>query len=250
MRFLLIVLATASLNDDEISQTPTTITESFLSPQNSMMEFGNEEHLKDAGDHLETPHLTTEPRVADPPTDLPDEAHQIKIISETLAPQSGEIFSKQFTKETTFSEGKHAYGDLSRLVAKNVPIIYDPRAMLKLFSLPSLHLVAFGDWGNRHNIKPIKSINSYLCDQQQQEIDSVLLLGDNFYSNGIDPKLGFKDPRFDMFKKTLAKNLQFPFYPILGNHDILNGKEGTQFQLDYGRIESRWKMKSDSSFYF
>jgi acid phosphatase len=68
----------------------------------------------------------------------------------------------------------------------------------------------------------------------------VLLLGDNFYENGVkstaDPQWQSK---FERMYDAAALNV--PFYAILGNHDY---RENAEAQVDYTRAApgSRWRM--------
>jgi hypothetical protein len=111
-----------------------------------------------------------------------------------------------------------------------------------------LELVAFGDWGRtgKTAVTNLANINTYL---HQTMAEGVMLLGDNFYPNGIDPELGYVDPRFDIFPDVLAEGLDdVPFYTILGNHDIRQGPNSWGAQLDFGNIQRNWVMPSRNYF--
>lgn len=112
-----------------------------------------------------------------------------------------------------------------------------------LFQLThSLDLVAFGDWGCEGAIARESSalINTYLTKTNP---DGVCLLGDNFYPDGIDPSQGLSDYRFQFFSKSLARNLdQVPFYTVLGNHDIQQGRDSWLAQLAYSTVQPNWVM--------
>jgi tartrate-resistant acid phosphatase type 5 len=62
------------------------------------------------------------------------------------------------------------------------------------------------------------------------------LLGDNFYTFGVGNS---RDKHFNnKFEKPYA-DLNFDFYPVLGNHDHYGN---TQAQVDYTQFSTKWKM--------
>ena len=78
--------------------------------------------------------------------------------------------------------------------------------------------------------------------------DFGLLLGDNFYDSGVE------DVNDQMFMTHFAMpygHLPFPFYVVLGNHDL--GGDGlgidldfnkANYQIDYGALNPKWIMPS------
>jgi len=68
----------------------------------------------------------------------------------------------------------------------------------------------------------------------------VLLLGDNFYENGVD---SVTDPQFKLKFEDMYDHasLQVPFLSVLGNHDYRGDPEA---QVQYTAISKRWKMPS------
>jgi tartrate-resistant acid phosphatase type 5 len=108
--------------------------------------------------------------------------------------------------------------------------------------------VAFGDWGGRGDTaqESVEKINKYIGSTS---IDTVFLLGDNFYPHGIDPLLGVADPRFDLFAEHLAKGLdRVQFYTVLGNHDLKNGEASWRAQLEYSFVRPNWILPDRSHF--
>ena len=103
--------------------------------------------------------------------------------------------------------------------------------------------VAVGDTGkgNSGQYKIADVINSK-CDKGG--CDFVVLLGDNIYGDGVE---SVNDPQFQSKFEDPYKNLQLPFYMVLGNHDY--GGEGAGYeihksiyQVQYTEKSSRWVM--------
>ncbi len=74
--------------------------------------------------------------------------------------------------------------------------------------------------------------------------DFVVLLGDNFYPTGVSSTT---DPQWESAFVEPYKNVQAPFYAVLGNHDYGGNGSGTEFdrgqhQVDYSKVNSKWRM--------
>jgi acid phosphatase len=71
-------------------------------------------------------------------------------------------------------------------------------------------------------------------------LDCVLMLGDNFYENGVQ---SVDDPRFHTDFEDLFNRQTFdcPFYVCLGNHDYYGN---TDAQVEFTKVSDRWKMPS------
>ena len=107
---------------------------------------------------------------------------------------------------------------------------------------PTLRFIAYGDSGLANEELALTASMIRRKFQAHGLIDAVLMLGDNFYPNGIHHKMGVHDPQFDdVFQKIVALDMPVPFYTILGNHDWL-GDVGAQ--LAYGSVDPRWVMPS------
>jgi len=74
------------------------------------------------------------------------------------------------------------------------------------------------------------------CQRDHGACGFVLMLGDNFYKNGVSST---KDQQWKTKFETPYRALDLDFYPVLGNHDHHGD---TQAQLDYGAKSSHWKM--------
>lgn len=78
--------------------------------------------------------------------------------------------------------------------------------------------------------------------------DFALLLGDNAYNSGMDSA---DDPRFVEFFENPYGHLGFPFYAVLGNHDLGGGGAGVSldqkkadYQIEYSQRNAQWRMPS------
>ena len=95
-------------------------------------------------------------------------------------------------------------------------------------------ILAFGDWGRESHSDKLDDINRYIMISS--DYDSVFLLGDNFYPNGIDPKFGINDSKFLLFSDHLAKDIEgINFNGIMGNHDYKLGDLTSQFVYPHPR---------------
>lgn len=101
-------------------------------------------------------------------------------------------------------------------------------------------IVAFGDWGSPEGAFSLHAISGYISRtiEQKSARDFVCLLGDNFYPSGINPSLGFRDPKFRLFSDRLARNISTTFYTVLGNHDYL--LRGEYYQYAFNTKDRRW----------
>ncbi len=90
-----------------------------------------------------------------------------------------------------------------------------------------LRFMALGDCGNA-SANQIAVKNTFLNYIGSNDVDALLLLGDNAYNSGLDAE--FQTNFFDIYKDDLLKNIKL--YPAPGNHDYGNntantGKTGT-----------------------
>jgi tartrate-resistant acid phosphatase type 5 len=79
-----------------------------------------------------------------------------------------------------------------------------------------------------------------LC--KQKPINSVLLLGDNIYEEGVD---SIHDTKFKTMFEDPYKHINKPFHLCLGNHDYGNDfhKKGNEnFQIEYSKLSKKWSM--------
>lgn len=107
------------------------------------------------------------------------------------------------------------------------------------------HILAIGDFGTTGtDQKQVASAMATFIEQHQILPESLLLIGDNFYSKdkegfSVDSKRWISTFE-DMYPATL-----FPekCWAILGNHDYHDNEGGEQVQLQYAREKkSRWSM--------
>jgi len=76
------------------------------------------------------------------------------------------------------------------------------------------------------------------------QVEACLLLGDNIYEEGV---LSIDDPQFKTKFEDPYKNLDKPFYLLLGNHDYGNGHfedydKRHLFQVEYSQKSDKWNM--------
>lgn len=106
--------------------------------------------------------------------------------------------------------------------------------------VPGVHYLEFmavGDTGTGSDGQEIMaaSMRSYAL---RNPVDFVLLLGDNFYDDGVDSITDheFQTTFEEMYDPVV---LNMPFYVVLGNHDY---RGDIQAQLQYSEISDRWTM--------
>lgn len=99
----------------------------------------------------------------------------------------------------------------------------------------ALGLVLVGDTGTgtKDQYEVANGIETY-C--KVSKCDYVLMLGDNFYPSGVKSQY---DTQFKRKFEDVYKNINIPFYVVLGNHDARGSWEA---QVHYK--SERWKMPS------
>lgn len=112
--------------------------------------------------------------------------------------------------------------------------------------LGTVRFVAIGDTGtgSQTQIQVGQSIGTACA--ALGGCDFGLLLGDNVYDSGVDD---VNDARFDSMFVVPYGHLQFPFYSVLGNHDLggdglgidLDFQKG-DYQVQYSQVNPMWKM--------
>ena len=98
---------------------------------------------------------------------------------------------------------------------------------------PVIRFVAFGDWGlgSTSRSQSLRSIRMH-----QHFLDFIILLGDNFYYNGVKDTA---DPQWDVLKTEFPQHVRL--YPVLGNHDY---HQDASAQISYSSTHENttWKM--------
>ena len=106
---------------------------------------------------------------------------------------------------------------------------------------PRVRFVALGDTGEGNRAQyDVASAFNMVC--LVQGCDFVMLLGDNFYDDGVS---SVDDPQFRTKFEDPYATVQLPFYVTLGNHDF--GEIPLQFwrtdyQIEYSARSSKWNM--------
>lgn len=103
--------------------------------------------------------------------------------------------------------------------------------------LPKTSFLVFGDFGmvNSGQREVAKGMETFCA---RQTCDFAVLVGDNFYPVGVSSK---NDPLWKTAFEEPYKNLAFPFYAVLGNHDHWGN---IQAQFEYTRKQKRWNLPS------
>lgn len=112
---------------------------------------------------------------------------------------------------------------------------------------PPVRFLAWGDSGHgspdQHRVAEAAR---RVCEAEG--CDFVLQLGDNIYDAGVD---SIHDPQFRTKFELPYANLSFPFYAVLGNHDVAKRKpdgsgDNGEFQIAYdddqGGPSAKWNM--------
>ncbi len=111
-------------------------------------------------------------------------------------------------------------------------------------AVETLRFLAVGDTGTGSADQ--KAVAKAMEDKcKLSGCDFALLLGDNMYDNGVSSAT---DPLFKTQFEDIYKNLNFPFYVVLGNHDY--GTAGSVFDKTKAHYQvlyssTRWKLPSE-----
>ncbi|MEM6992400.1 MAG: metallophosphoesterase [Myxococcota bacterium] len=105
----------------------------------------------------------------------------------------------------------------------------------------SLRWIALGDSGEGNdNQMAVAAAAEVVC--ADQGCDFALLLGDNFYDEGVT---AVDDPQFAEKFENIYAGLDMPFYIVLGNHDYgelaFDWARG-DYQVQYGEMNEKWVM--------
>ena len=101
--------------------------------------------------------------------------------------------------------------------------------------------VAFGDWGVRDEHRPAEVAvrDAVKAVAKLKKLDLVILLGDNFYKQGIKaPDDAMVGARFERIYT--AADFPMPFLVTLGNHDY---RGNVQAEVDIGKRDPRWRLE-------
>ena len=105
---------------------------------------------------------------------------------------------------------------------------------------------AIGDQGTGGFWQYLVSAKMELDCQSSRDVNFTLLLGDNFYFDGVD---NVNDPQFnEAFEEPYSSRCLsgMPFYAILGNHDY---RGNPYAQIEYSKLakgSGRWKMPNNT----
>ncbi len=102
-------------------------------------------------------------------------------------------------------------------------------------SVTPVRFIAVGDTGTG-DVNQQAVADVILAQCQLEGCDFVLLLGDNFYDSGVT---SVDDPLWQTAFEIPYADFSIPFYPVLGNHDMLGN---AQAEIDYSSNSSKWVM--------
>ncbi len=103
--------------------------------------------------------------------------------------------------------------------------------------------VAIGDTGKGNDgQRAVAAAIKTWCDSHG--CDFVLLLGDNIYDSGVS---SVTDPQWEEKFEAPYRELNLPFYAVLGNHDYGGNGAGNQFskgpiEVAYTQHSQKWRM--------
>lgn len=137
------------------------------------------------------------------------------------------------------------------LLAMSKPATPDPVTETVVYPAADtiVRFIAIGDSGTgKDGQYKVAAAMKEIC--QQRGCDFAIGLGDNIYESGVD---GVNDIQFDLKFEDPYKELDFPFYMTLGNHDNswIFGGDGAdndkgEIQVDYhyrtDRKSNKWQM--------
>ena len=108
-----------------------------------------------------------------------------------------------------------------------------------------VRFVVLGDAGEGNETqKEVAVTMADVCDALGG-CEFALYLGDNFYNSGIEPDLGVDDPQFENKFEVPYRDLGFPFWVVLGNHDyglVPIQRAKALVQIDYSNESDKWQM--------
>lgn len=106
-----------------------------------------------------------------------------------------------------------------------------------------IKFVAIGDTG-KGNTGQFKVAGAVKDKCEKDGCDFVMVLGDNIYDDGVD---GVDDVQFRTKFEDPYKDINLPFYMVLGNHDYGGNGRGYEieksfYQVQYTEHSTRWVM--------
>ena len=104
-----------------------------------------------------------------------------------------------------------------------------------------VHLLTMGDWGKGNpDQRLVAETMATYSAKQTQAIQGCLLAGDNFYVKLSSTE----DPVWQQIFENVydVKRMNFPFFPVLGNHDYEGDKASIEINYTKKNPQSRWKL--------
>jgi hypothetical protein len=123
----------------------------------------------------------------------------------------------------------------------DTPANHDPRADLR--TRDQITVLVFGDSGS--GSKDQYEVGRRMAQAcAARRCDLALMLGDNFYNNGVHPpRNGVWDKAFERkFEEPYAQLGDLQFWAVAGNHDWHGGRDSVDTEVAYSRHSARWRM--------
>lgn len=118
-------------------------------------------------------------------------------------------------------------------------------AALPAASPGAIHLLSIGDFGTTGKLQhAVARAMAGFVEKSAVSLDSLLLLGDNFYGPAKDGFTIDSERWRDTFEEVYPPNVfDCPCHVVLGNHDYSDNRGGEDVQLAYARRGgTRWRM--------
>ncbi len=112
---------------------------------------------------------------------------------------------------------------------------------------PTFSFIALGDAGTGSEAQhAVADVIAEVCARPDRPCQMALYLGDNIYNSGAED---YDDEQFQTKFEAPYEDLDFPFYAVLGNHDL--GGEGlgldlntekAAYQIAWSDVSTKWRM--------
>ncbi|MBL8148636.1 MAG: metallophosphoesterase [Blastocatellia bacterium] len=133
--------------------------------------------------------------------------------------------------------GFYIYAKQQPTTSNDVATSTTPTVVARDPNTKYLEFLAMGDFGTggAGQMQVAESLSKVAASEPAS---FVLLLGDNFYEDGVE---SVEDPQWktkfeDVYNKP---GLNIPFYAVLGNHDY---RKNPQAEVDYTKKSKKWRM--------
>jgi hypothetical protein len=131
--------------------------------------------------------------------------------------------------------------DVDHEQVKNCNCSFSGDAILGDDPGPFLYVVLLGDVGTGE-AGQYKVANAIAGKCNIDICDFGLLLGDNFYPDGVR---SIDDAQWQSKFELPYANIRFEFKVVLGNHDVSANSSDSQFQINYSALSTKWSLPAE-----